>query len=279
MFKKEYYCLIAGFPDLFFGENKSVLTSVDFRNELEFQLNETDFNLVKLLFLPFDNKNLLNFLFDQKEPFNKLGNFPKNFLETDNEYPIELPSYMVQYLKWINKQDSKDRCLPFENKLYSLFYEYVLNVKNDFLNHWFSFELNIKNVLTAFNCNRFNYDLKTQLIPNKTNDTVYSLLLNKRLKHELFEDEIPFAEQIFRTAEADISMLEKEKSVDKIKWDYLDEATFFHYFTIEKILSFVIKLNLTERWLKLDAETGNELLNKLINELKTSYKFPVEFST
>lgn len=279
MFKKEYYCLIAGFPDLFFGENKSVLTSVDFRNELEFQLNETDFNLVKLLFLPFDNKNLLNFLFDQKEPFNKLGNFPKNFLETDNDYPIELPSYMVQYLKWINKQDSKDRCLPFENKLYSLFYEYVLNVKNDFLNHWFSFELNIKNVLTAFDCNRFNYDLKTQLIPNKTNDTVYSLLLNKRLKHELFEDEIPFAEQIFRTAEADISMLEKEKSVDKIKWDYLDEATFFHYFTIEKILSFVIKLNLTERWLKLDAETGNELLNKLINELKTSYKFPVEFST
>ena len=35
---------------------------------------------------------------------------------------------------------------------------------------------------------------------------------------------------------------------------------------------------MAERWLKLDAKTGEELLNKLINELKTSYEFPAEFS-
>lgn len=33
-----------------------------------------------------------------------------------------------------------------------------------------------------------------------------------------------------------------------------------------------------ERWMKLDKETGKELLDKLIDELITSYEFPAEFS-
>ena len=66
--------------------------------------------------------------------------------------------------------------------------------------------------------------------------------------------------------------------MDKIKWDYLDEYTFFHYFTIEKVISYVLKILITERWIKLDSETGKTLLNKLLNELKTSYKLDEEFS-
>ena len=71
---------------------------------------------------------------------------------------------------------------------------------------------------------------------------------------------------------------EKEKAFDNIKWKFLDEHTFFNYFTIEKILSFVIKLNIVERWIELDNETGKALFNRLINDIKMSYKFPEEFS-
>ena len=279
MSKKNYYCLVAGLPDLFFNESKQGFSSLDFRNELQYQLSKTDLELVKLLYLPNDNKNLLNLLFEKNEPFNKLGNYEKEFLENQILQPVEIPNYMTRFLKWAKNLETRELNLQIENKLHSLFYEYALLTKNNFLNEWFKFELNIKNILTAFNCVQFNYSTEKHLIQVSQNNTVYSLLISKRLKHELFEEELPFSDQIFRVAESNTSPEEKEKAIDKILWAYLDEQTFFHYFTIEKILSYIIKLGIIERWMKLDAETGKALLNKLIEELKLSYTFPEEFST
>jgi hypothetical protein len=42
---------------------------------------------------------------------------------------------------------------------------------------------------------------------------------------------------------------------------------FFHYFTIEKILAFILKLDIVERWLKHEPENGKMLLENLINNL------------
>ena len=279
MSKKNYYCLVAGLPDLFFNESKQGFSSLDFKNELQYQLSKTDLELVKLLYLPNDNKNLLNLLFEKNEPFNKLGNYEKEFLENQILQPVEIPNYMTRFLKWAKNLETRELNLQIENKLHSLFYEYALLTKNNFLNEWFKFELNIKNILTAFNCVQFNYSTEKHLIQVSQNNTVYSLLISKRLKHELFEEELPFSDQIFRVAESNTSPEEKEKAIEKILWAYLDEQTFFHYFTIEKILSYIIKLGIIERWMKLDAETGKALLNKLIEELKLSYTFPEEFST
>ncbi len=279
MLKRNYYCLVAGLPDLFFNENKPGFSSLDFNHELRYQLSDADYKLVKLLFLQFDNKNLLNLLFEQNKPFNLLGNYKKGFLENQITGPVEIPGYMARFLQWEKNLEKHELDLQIENKLHSLYFEYAVTTKNSFLKEWFMFELNIKNILTAFNCVQFNYSTEKHLIQAGQNNTVYPLLINKRLKHELFEEELPFADQVFRIAESDVSPEEREKAIDNIKWDYLDEQTFFHYFTIEKILSYIIKLGIIERWMKLDAKTGKALLNKLIEELKLSYTFPEEFST
>jgi len=280
MLKKNYYCLVAGLPDLFFSENKHGLSSLDFRNELKHQLSKTDFDLASLLYLPHDNKNLLNLIFEQNEPFSLLGIYDKEFLESQITEPVKIPDYMTQFLLWTRNLETRELNLQIENKLHSLYYEYVVvKTKNNFLKEWFKFEMNIKNILTAFNCKQFNYQPEKHLIQADENNRVYTLLINMHLKHELFEEELPFADQLFRVAESNISPEERENAIDKILWAYLDEHTFFHYFTIEKILSYIIKLGIVERWMKLDAETGKALLNKLIEELKLSYTFPEEFST
>ena len=279
MSKKNYYCLVAGLPDLFFNESKQGYSSLEFRNELKTQLSKTDLELVKLLYLPHDNENLLNLFFEEDEPFNLSGNYQKEFLENQILIPNEIPDYMVPFLNWAKNLETRELNLEIENKLQDLYYKYVVTTKNNFLREWFEFELGIKNILTAFNCKQFNYSPEKHLIQTGKNNSIYSLLINKRLKHEFFEEELPFADQVFRIAESDFSPEEKEKAIDKILWDYLDEQTFFHYFTVEKVLSYVIKLGIIERWLKLDAETGKALLNKLIEELKLSYTFPEEFST
>jgi len=278
MLKTKYYCLIAGLPDLFFNESKPGFSSLDFRNELELQLVKEDFELIKLLFLPADNENLINILFDQNKPFNQNGIFPKNFLDPELENPFQLPLYMDDFIRLVNNQEQRELSLHYKNLLQHMFYDFLLRTKNQFLREWFNFELNVKNILTAINCMHFRYNPEQHLIQTETDLTVFPLLQKTQLKPEYFEELVPFSEQIFRAAASESQLIEKEKTIDKIKWDYLDEHTFFHYFTIEKVLSFSIKLLMTERWMKLDKKTGEELLNKLINELKTSYKFPAEFS-
>lgn len=271
--------MVAGLPDLLFSESKQGYNSLDFRNELTEQLTKTDLELAKTLYLAYDNKNLLNILFEQNKSFNLLGNYKKDFLENQITEPVNIPNYMIRFIKWAKNQETNEINLQIENKLHSLYFEQIITTGNNFLNQWFKFELNTKNILTAFNCVQFNYSIEKHLIQVTQNNTMYSLLLNKHLKPELFEEDLPFAHQIFRIAELNISPEEREKVIDKIKWDYLDEQTFFHYFTVEKILSYIIKIGIIERWMKLDAETGKALLDKLINELKHSYTFPEEFST
>jgi hypothetical protein len=281
MLKKEYYCLIAGLPDLFFNENKLKFNSLQFREEIKAQINPKDYKLLEYLFLPFDNKNLLNLLFHLNETFSPyaiLSEKELNFQFSPENEIMDLPKYMLDFINWVNKNEIKQWSLKAENKLHQNFYEHALTSQNAFLNEWFAFELNLKNLLTAFDCKRFNRERADQIIQINQNLTSFNLINNKVLRPELFEDEIPFTKQIFKVAESDLNWIEKERAIDKIKWDYLDDNTFFFYFTIEKVLSYVIKILITERWMQLDAETGRTLLYKLLNELKSSYQFTEEFS-
>ncbi len=281
MLKKEYYCLIAGLPDLFFNENKLKCNSLQFREEIKAQINPKDYKLLEYLFLPFDNKNLLNLLFHLNQTFSPyaiLSEKELNFQFSPENEIMDLPKYMLDFINWVNKNEIKQWSLKAENKLHQNFYEYALKSQNAFLNEWFAFELNLKNLLTAFDCQRFNRERADQIIQINQNLVSFNLINNKVLRPELFEDEIPFTKQIFKVAESDLNWIEKERAIDKIKWDYLDDNTFFFYFTIEKVLSYVIKILITERWMQLDAETGRTLLYKLLNELKSSYQFTEEFS-
>lgn len=281
MLKKEYHCLVAGLPDLFFNENKVNTDSINFRLQLQTELTLSDYELVKLIYLAYDNENLLNLFLDRKKTFNPAGNFTEQYLQQQlnpQDTPPELPDYMLQFLEWMKETEQKELNLDTEIVLQQLYYEYILQTKNEFLRNWFLFQLNLNNILTAISCTRFDYNIDENVIQVNENKNVWTLLTGKKLKPELFEDEVPFYKEIFKITETDFNWIEQEKALDRLRWDYLDEHTFFHYFTIEKILSFIIKLNIIERWMKLDKRTGKELLDKLINEFKTKYEFPVEFN-
>jgi len=278
MFKRNYYCLVAGLPDIIIDGNKPGETSHEFKNELAEQLLTSDYKFAELLYLHYDNKNLLNLLLKQDNRFITLGNYTEEYLEEQIKEPTNIVDYMKQLIFNFKAETSGNSNLSSENELQSLYYEYVLQVKNDFLEQWFKFERDMKNILTAVNCHRYDYDTEKQLIPVKHKNEVYETLVKSSPKPDLLADEVPYVEKILQIAESEMDISEKEKSLDNIKWQFLDEHTFFRYFTIEKILSFVIKLNIVERWIELDNETGKALFTRLINDIKMSYNFPEEYS-
>ncbi len=278
LFKRNYYCLVAGLPDIMIDGNKQLETTLEFKNELAEQLHPADYKLAELLYLSNDNINLLNLLLKQDEDFVSNGNYSKDYLEEQIKEPTDIVDYMKQLIFRFIDETTDNSYLNNQNQLQSLYYQYVLQIDNDFLKNWFKFEKNVKNILASVNSRKYGYDIEKQLISVNNDNEVYDILLKSSAKADLLIDEVPFVEKILQIVESDISITEKEKALDNIKWDFLDEQTFFNYFTTEKVLSFVIKLGMVDRWLKLDNETGKALFERVINDIKMNYKFPEEFS-
>jgi hypothetical protein len=74
-----------------------------------------------------------------------------------------------------------------------------------------------------------------------------------------------------------VDLVEREKKIDLLKWNWMEDNTFFNYFTIEKIFVFLMKLEMIERWVSLDKDKGNELFRQLIDQLKDEVQIPQEF--
>ena len=277
MFKKDYYYIVAGLPELNINESRKVLTSLQFKLEMEKQLNKSDYLFFELLFREIDNKNLLSLLLEQNLPFDKLGNYKEDYLRSQIDNPTDIVVYMKQFITDFMSESFDQSPLYCENKLQESYYKYLLKTDNDFIRQWFRFDRDVKNLLTAVNCRKHEYDIEKQLV--REDDGLYDALLQGIPTADLFkEEDLPYLEQVLQIAESNLEATDKELEIDLLKWTFLDEMTFFYYFTIEKILSFAIKLSLVDRWRKLDHTSGKALWERLIYDLEMSYFFADEFS-
>jgi hypothetical protein len=276
--RRNYYYLVSGLPDLALDTNKLAITSLAFKKELEEQLHPEDYNLVKSLYLHFDNKNILKLLLKQTPEKQPLANYSIAHLNEQIKEPLDLIDYLQKFVLLFNEESFDRTALHSEKQLQSLYYKYLLQINNKFLKQWFQFEYGMKNLLVAVNSRKLGLDYKNQLISIGEENEVYRTLLKGVPKAEALSDDIPFATDILTIATSEQSITDKEKALDNLKWKFLDEHSFFNYFTIEKILAFVIKLKLVERWLALDRKTGEQLFHRLLNDLKENHKFTAEFS-
>lgn len=273
MFRRKYYYLVAGLPDIVLDQKKLAVSVADFRAEIEYQLHSDDYLLVRLLFLPFDNTNLLNLLLKNKKSFIDIGNFSQHKLEEEIMEPSKLPGYMKQFIIAFKNENPVFQNYSWENQLTWLYYDHVLMVKNTFLKEWFTFNLHAKNIFSAFNIR--NYKLPKDNVYIGDN-YVTEALKRSSLKDFGLSNDLPFVEKLLSIDE-NTNAMEKEKAFDIIRWNFLNELNTFNYFTIEVIIAFIIKLFMVDRWLKLDPETGRKMLKQIITDLDKSYEFPKEF--
>ena len=160
---------------------------------------------------------------------------------------------------------SKDRrvidWLEFGNKDSNLnihFYRAALHHHNSFIREYFMMDLQIRNRkvdYVAGNNSAISVSNAYRIEPSG-----YDLTLEEGDASELG--------RIFQTND----ILEKEQMLDKYKWEKIDSFTTFNYFDINRILAFLSKAMLIERWNRLDREQGMMLFEKLVHEIKGTYK-------
>lgn len=272
--KRNYYYLVAGLQDLTIDIHKLQFSQQAFREELKEGLHPDDFKLLEKLFLPHDNANLLNLLQKTGKPFDEKGNFSQERLEENIREPHNLPAYMMEFISaFKNKEPLMPEMLP-ENELTTLFFDQMLKLDNAFLRDWFEFELNLRNLVSALLARIYDIPYEHQIIGTGE----FSNAIRKSHARDFgLGGEIDFLEDLANLVKND-NVQEREKAIDELRWSYLDEVTFFEYFTTEKLLAFVIKLGIAERWLGIDKEFGNEMFRKLLKELQSSYELPESFT-
>lgn len=276
---RSYYYLVAGLPDLILDNTKKGLALSAFIDDISEQINEKDISLLSLFRLPFDNKNLINLVEKQEKEFDERGNYSKDTLEQEIRQPDILPPYMKSFLEAYKEEKLPFPELSVEDQLHWLFYDEVTGHANPFIRDWFSFDLDLRNVLAGLSCRKMAQDDESQFSLSQSiicKNDVTELIHKSNAPDFSLSNQLPWIEKVVAISKNDL--VEYEKNIDTLRWDTLNELTTFTYFQIETILAFIVKLDMVERWQKLDPESGKEKLEKLLSELKTGYTDPKDFS-
>jgi len=67
-------------------------------------------------------------------------------------------------------------------------------------------------------------------------------------------------------------LLEREKGIDNLVWNRIDEMSAMNHLDFTVILAFLAKMKIIVRWLKLDPDTGREFFRELVSEVRGSFK-------
>lgn len=273
MFERNYYYLVAGLPDIILDQKKLGLSIAEFREELSNHLHPDDYKLVELLFLHSDNHNLLNLLLKSDDDFEESGKYSRDVLEEEIKEPASLPDYMQKLITAYKSETPVFEGLPWEDQLTWLFYNHLGSCSNKFLREWFEFDLNLKNIVAGFNTRKHKLKGDKYFIGD---NFVVQAVRKSTLKDFGLGNDFEHMERLI-TIQENENLLEREKAMDTMRWDFLDDRNTFNYFTIEVLLAYVIKLQMVQRWLEMDYETGKEMFRKLLDQLEQSYEFPKEF--
>lgn len=274
MFKRNYYYLVAGFPDIVLDQKKIPFSLAELKQELKYHLHPDDYRLVEYLFLEYDNINFLNLLQKKDAEFIPLGNYDENFFADEIKEPEKMPVYMKKFLEDYREENPEQPKLSLENQLTWLYYDFMISQKNEFLKEWFTSLRDVKNIFAIYNSRKFGIDIETQMIGD------YELTdAAKRTASKDFgmANELPYIDQVIGIYE-NTDIVEQEMTFDLFKWNYLDKLNTFNYFSIEQILAFVIKFIMVERWTKLETENSKEIFKKMLNDLENSFQFSKDFN-
>ena len=135
-----------------------------------------------------------------------------------------------------------------EDSLGAEFYEKVAKSKNRFIREYFDFDARLRNM-------KVNYLAKR--LGKKGEDYMV----------ELPEADFEEGKQIQEIL-ADADFVDREQRMDELKWEKASDIARMDYFNMNAILAFLVKAKTVQRWAELDAEKGQEMFHKLVQEIR-----------
>ena len=144
------------------------------------------------------------------------------------------------------------------------FYKEALSHRLGFVREFFQFDLDVRNQKVRY---------LNQALGRAPEKDVLSLRDPEEEETGLEPEEKEFKESARLQAILEGSdILSRERGIDDLYWDKIDELTLFDYLNFDKILGIMAKMMIIRRWLILDEQTGREMFKKLVDEVRGTFK-------
>lgn len=292
----KYYGLIAGLPELSLEVAKPPISSAELREEMLTQLSSADRALLELVDLEHIHQSVLSLGAEdstespeeaseqlEQEPTEvdpvlgtHLGSLPRVYqaIASAERLPKhQLPTYILQYLqeRFAPKaEESEDQeqapahQLGAEDRLAQLYYAYVRGKGKGFLSRWFALNQTLRNVMVVHTCKALGWDA-TAYVVGQTH-VEQQLLTSKAPDYDLSDDVPEIGRMVQIAEEADIT--KRERMIDALKWEWLEEECFGKVFDIDSLLAYYLRLQILERWTRLNAEAGEATFRQIVHGLK-----------
>jgi len=262
--QNSYYYLISGLPQLKLDMQSVPFSQQEFIEKLSNQISPADYKQVQLILGKYDNHNFLHLLTGIPRYVVNAGTMSLTELGKGIQDPSLLWPYMQYFLEQYRTATTLyDRDKSWENLLTEVYVEYVIAEGHPLLRQWFAFEKNYRNLLIAINWNKFELEYAPLLIGT---DTLTEEIRTQPPPNYGLARGLSYfnaLKSIFTIQ----NLVEREKGLDSIRWKYLEELAFFEYFGIGQLLSYVLKLQLVERWTLHSRETGEKRLENALEKL------------
>ena len=272
-----YHCLVAGLPDIVFDGAKCAFSVERFKDEVYPSLSADDARVVDLILLERDNANILNILRHGEDAVLKdYGCYSRDELLAIVEaakcgdaaasgVPQYLYAFVEQYMA--NEQQAN---IVWENILSARYYEYAMKCPNSFVADWFTFNLNVNNILVAYTARKYRLGVEDAVVGD--NEVAVALRTSGARDFGL-TGALDYFEDVVRLSE-NCRLQERERQLDAMRWRWLEDNSVFCYFSVERLFVFLQQLVVVERWAALDAESGMARYNEMIDGLKKGMDAP-----
>lgn len=261
-----YYYLVASLPVLPpLGKDTGIKTDKIIEN-IRLNLSGGDQNIFTWLLYPNDIKVWVNQLakarnLPEPHPFVfPVTTLPEDFnksLSRSAEIPGFLQDFLIDFRERVEQMSLRE----VEMSLLEYFYALTAQSGHPFIKNYFSFDKALKQISAGLNIRSFEIGDH-----NLLRDELYRTIVSKTIRDFGLSGEFPFMEKL-----ADIfenrNPEQLEKFLDRIRLQYLDELDSLHFFSLENVLAFTLRLFIKKRWEPLQEEAGQNALENLLNEI------------
>ena len=154
-----------------------------------------------------------------------------------------------------------------DKELNADFYAAALKHRNRFLREYFRFDLNLRNAKVRYLNAQLGREPDMDVMTGEDPEAEDVDIDGFRFTGGEFE-EVLKVDNIL----ADKDLVSREKGLDDVLWDKIDNLSTFHYFDIEAVLAYIAKLHIVTRWLNLDEEVGRDVFRRLLKDVRGTYK-------
>lgn len=278
----EYYYLVAGLPEPVLEGKKALPSFREVADEALEIVSEDDAELIFLVRAPFDHANIMNVLEQRGLPFDVRGTFSEEELRAELKQPDLLPDYIQVFLTAYEEKRVLFQGMSWEDQLNMLFYEQMLTHENDFIREYYTFEMDLRNLLAAQNAR----ELKELLAESgdERKDVSAFVVGGNEISERIVKSNapdfsvpaiLPWSKKLFEFSKDNLEAF--EKNVDELRFHMLDELYALSGFGIETVLGTLLQLAIVERWKKLELDTGKAQLDGYVTRIKSEYQMPKEF--